>query len=115
MFAWGAGGSACSIYMSGNIPDETNQWVGTNVGSYQNEDYDAACLLPDLTEEDAREIFAEELPAIPLYFNISAAVSDTKICGISDKIGSRSVLWNMEKFSRSETPCAVSQWNDIYQ
>ena len=115
MFAWAAGGKACSIYMSDQIPDETNHWVGTNAGSFQDEDYDAACLLPDHSPDDAGMIYADKLPAIPLYFNISVSVSGTKICGISDKIGSRSVLWNMEKFSRSEEPCAVSQWNNIYQ
>lgn len=115
MFAWGAGGRACSVYMSDQIPDETNHWVGTNVGSYQNEDYDAACLVPGAGAADTREIFADSLPAIPLYFNISAAVSATNICGMADKIGSRSVLWNMEQFSRAESPCAVSQWNNIYQ
>ncbi len=115
MFAWAAGGRACQIYMGSQIPDETNHWVGTNVGAYQNEDYDSACLLPDHSTADVREIYADELPAIPLYFNILVSASGTKICGVSDKIGSRSVLWNMEKFSRSEDTCAVSQWNDIYQ
>ncbi len=115
MFAWAAGSRACSVYMSDQIPNETNHWVGTNVGSYQNEDYDTACLLPDLSTGDAREIYADTLPAIPLYFNISVSISGRNICGISDRIGSRSVLWNMEQFSRSEDPCAVSQWNDIYR
>lgn len=114
MFAWSAGSNPCGIYVSGRIPNEVNHWVGTNVGSYENEDYDQACLLPGLTETDAGQIFAEELPVIPLYFNINAAVSANNICGINNRIGSRSVLWNMEQFSRSETSCAVSQWVDIY-
>ena len=116
MFAWSAGSShACAVYMSDQIPDEANHWIGTNVGAYRNDAYDEACLLPDLTETDAGQIYAEELPAIPLYFNISIGVSDNHICGISDKIDSRSILWNMERFSRSEDRCAVSQWNDIYK
>ena len=114
MFAWAAGNSPCAIYLSDQIPNEINHWVGTNVGSYQNEDYDQACLLPEFSDLDPRQIYAEELPAIPLYFNISVAVSAVNICGISDTIGSRSILWNMEEFSRGETNCAVSQWNDIY-
>ena len=115
MFAWGAGKNPCEIYLSDQIPDQLNHWVGTNVGAYQNETYDEACLLPELTEADAGQIYAEELPAVPLYFNISIAVSANNICGIADRIGSRSVLWNMEQFSRSEDRCAVSQWKDIYQ
>ena len=115
MFAWGAGKNPCEIYLSDQIPDQLNHWVGTNVGAYQNEIYDEACLLPELTEADAGQIYADELPAVPLYFNISVAVSANNICGIADRIGSRSVLWNMEQFSRSEDRCAVSQWKDIYR
>lgn len=115
MFAWGAGKDPCEIYLSDQIPDQINHWVGTNVGAYKNENYDAACLLPDLTEDDVQQIFSEELPAIPLYFNITIAASANNICGISNRIGSRSVLWNMEQFSRSEENCAVSQWHNIYQ
>ena len=115
MFAWGAGKNPCEIYISDQIPDQLNHWVGTNVGAYQNETYDEACLLPDLTEDDAEQIYTEELPAIPLYFNITVAASANNICGVSNRIGSRSVLWNMEQFSRSEENCAVSQWNNIYQ
>lgn len=115
VFAWAAGSNACSIYMSDRIPTEINHWVGTNVGSYRNEAYDAACLIPEDTETSAGQIYAEELPVIPLYFNISVALSDKHICRIQDRIGSRSILWNMEEFTRSDTACAVSQWNNIYQ
>ncbi len=115
MFAWGAGKNPCEIYLSDQIPEQLNHWVGTNVGAYRNEFFDNACLLPKLTDEDAGRIYAEELPSVPLYFNISIAVSGNNICGISNRIGSRSVLWNMEQFSRSEERCAISQWQDIYQ
>ena len=115
VFGWAAGNHACSIYMSDQIPAETNHWVGTNVGGYRNEAYDEACLFPESTEPDAGQIYAEDLPVIPLYFNISTALSNNHICGIEDRIGSRSVLWNLEQFSRSDTACAVTQWNNIYQ
>ena len=115
MFAWAGGKDPCEIYVSSQIPSSENHWVGTNVGSYASEEYDDACLLADETETDAGKIFADDIPTIPLYFNISIAASSNHICGISDKIGSRSVLWNMEQFSRSEENCAVSQWNDIYK
>ena len=115
MFAWASGGNACFLYMSDRVPEAANHWVGTNVGGYRNEEYDAACLLPDTAEKDARQIYAEELPAVPLYFNISTGLSAVNICGIRDRIGSRSLLWNMEQFSRSADRCAVPQWNNIYQ
>ena len=115
MFAWAAGSDPCSIYLSDAVPNEINHWVGTNVGGYKNEEFDRACLYPEYSDADTRQIYVQELPALPLYFNISVAVSANNICGIADKIGSRSVLWNMEQFSRSETNCAVSQWKNIYQ
>lgn len=115
MFPWSSSSRPCTVYMSDSIPNESNHWVGTNVGSYQNSDFDEACLLPDYTEANTGKLFASELPAIPLYFNISTAVSTNFICGLADKTGSRSILWNLESLSRSETPCAVSQWNDIYR
>lgn len=115
MFAWAGGNHPCELYASNQIPSAENHWVGTNVGSYANEEYDDACLFPDMTETAAAELFAADLPTIPLYFNISIAASSNYICGISDRIDSRSVLWNMEQFSRSEENCAVSQWNDIYK
>ena len=115
MFAWSAAGRPCAVYRSDTIPDAENNWIGTNVGGYRNKDYDDACILPAFSDEDAGKIFAEELPAVPLYFNISIGISANNICGISDRIGSRSILWNMEGFSRSEDSCAVSQWNDIYR
>lgn len=114
MFSWAAGNAPCEIYISDQVPTTQNHWVGTNVGGYQNEAYDQACLLPEFSDADPGQIYAEELPAIPLYFNISIAVSANNICGITDRIGSRSILWNIEQFSRAETNCAVSQWNDIY-
>ena len=115
MFAWSAGKNPCEIYLSDQVPEQINHWVGTNVGAFQNETFDEACLLPELTEANAGQIYAEELPAVPLYFNISIAVSSNNICGIANRIGSRSVLWNMEQFSRSEDRCALSQWTNIYQ
>lgn len=115
MFAWAAGNSPCSIYLSDRVPAQLNHWVGTNVGGFKDEAYDRACLFPGSAEENAGSIYAEKMPAIPLYFNISVAVSANNICGISNRIGSRSVLWNMEQFTRSETNCAVSQWNNIYK
>ncbi len=114
MFTWSAAANPCSVYRSDLIPDAENNWIGTNVGGYRNLLYDDACMLPALAKSGAGKIYAEELPAIPLYFNITIGISANNICGVSDRIASRSILWNMESFSRSEDRCAVSQWHDIY-
>ena len=110
MFSWASGYRPCSLYLSTKIPSEENHWVGTNVGGYSSEEYDEACLYGD-----AAAVYAEELPALPLYFNISIGASTNNICGLADTIGSRSLLWNIESLSRSDTACAVSQWHNIYE
>ncbi len=110
MFSWASGYRPCSLYLSTKIPSEENHWVGTNVGGYSSEEYDEACLYGD-----ASAVYAEELPALPLYFNISIGASNNNICGLADTIGSRSLLWNIESLSRSDTACAVSQWHNIYE
>ncbi len=110
MFSWASGYRPCSLYLSTKIPAAENHWVGTNVGGFASEEYDEACLYGN-----AAEIYAQELPALPLYFNISIGASANNISGIADSIGSRSMLWNIESLSRCETDCAVSQWHNIYE
>lgn len=125
LFAWsGAEQFPCSLYSSAQIPDEENRWIGMNIGGYQSEEYDRACnaalrsslLSPESRENQAlvQSIYAGDLPVIPLYFNFTIAASDSNICGLKNAAGTRSFLWNIESLSSSDTPCAVSQWQNIY-
>ena len=125
MFGWsGADQFPCSIYLSRQIPNEKNSWIGTNVGGYQSKDYDRLCgaasvsnlFSPEKRDEQwaVQQIYAADLPVIPLYFNFSIAVSNINTCGIRNESGTRSLLWNLESLSFSEESCAVSQWNNIY-
>lgn len=112
LFSWSAmGDTPWSIYESCQIPTAENNWIGANVGGFNSETYETALQ----SGEGIIEAFTAEFPEIPLLFDLSIGASNNTTCGITDTIGSRSMLWNMESFTRSETPCAVSQWKNIYQ
>ena len=59
------------------IPNESNNWIGSNVTGYSSKEYDAACLaarraLPGQTGFSEAQIipqslFSLDMPAIPLY------------------------------------------------
>ena len=79
MFAWISSPENVPLTTLGSeqIPSEDNGWSGQNYTGYQNETVDQ--LLDDIEREldrDKREamwhelqtLYAEELPAIPLYF-----------------------------------------------
>ncbi|MGE5073353.1 MAG: ABC transporter substrate-binding protein, partial [Anaerolineae bacterium] len=97
----------CDWFVSSEIPTEDNHWVGTNVTGYQNPDYDAACQTARLAlpgeptyqsaYQQAQNIFATDLPAIPLYFRLKVAASRADVCHF-DLDPSANPLWNIEAF-----------------
>ena len=98
----------CDWFSVASIPNADNDWVGTNLSSYNNPDYDKACQNASFTlpnapsfEENYREtlrIYAEELPAIPLYPYLRVAASRADFCGFNLDPSSKSPLWNIEEF-----------------
>ena len=108
MITWFTGSDpACALYMSSQIPNEGNYWIGVNAGGYVNPAFDAACQsarqsrLDDLQAYQdghvaAQRIFVEELPAIPLFYSITAAASRVDLCGFTLDASTRSDLWNLE-------------------
>ncbi len=81
----------CYWYTQDAIPSAANGWLGINVSGYASETYDVLCrqayaLLPD----DARyletwgrlqQVFARELPVIPLYARPYLSVTQPDLCG----------------------------------
>ena len=82
-FAWAAGNyQPCRLFISDEIPglypSYPKGWGGVNAVGYNNANFNSACLevltsLPDSENylsslEDIREIFREDLPALPLFF-----------------------------------------------
>lgn len=97
----------CGWFSSGDIPSESNSWAGTNITGFRNEEYDSACRAAQSSmREDAsyltnyrrtQSIFAQELPAIPLYSRLRIAAARPDLCGF-DLDPSANPLWNIESF-----------------
>jgi peptide/nickel transport system substrate-binding protein len=95
----------CEHYLSSEIPDK-GRWHGSNVSSYSNPDYDAACqaalqALPGTAEyemyhKQAQAIFSEELPAIPLFVWPRIALARPHVLNFTLDATSPSELWNIE-------------------
>jgi ABC-type transport system substrate-binding protein len=117
IFAWPfTEQSACYLYLGNAIPGPDLSvyqygWGGWNISGYQNADYDAACnaALISLPGEpgygdakrQAQAIFAEQLPAIPLYFPYTAAAARADFCGFSAEAGSN-LLQAIETYGYAE-------------
>jgi peptide/nickel transport system substrate-binding protein len=124
-FAWlTAADPPCDLFTSDSIPGDPNVlnsdgkarfpqgWGGQNETGYSNPEYDQACwaareALPEMPEYvenhlKAQEIFARDLPVIPLYLRIKFAISRPDFCGMSFDPTSPSELWNIESFDYGE-------------
>lgn len=106
-FAWSVDSQTpCYLYESSQVPNANNHWVGANVSGYSSPEFDAACsaarsVLPDqpgYQEKSAavQQLFAKELPAIPLYFQLKIDAARPDLCGLSMDVTARSALWNIE-------------------
>jgi peptide/nickel transport system substrate-binding protein len=109
-FSWDIGArSPCFLYTSGHIPTAANHWVGENITGYSNPAFDAACqnalaLLPGQAgyqeaQAKVQEVFANDLPVIPLYLDLQVAAVKEGLCGLKMDPTTRSALWNIEAFS----------------
>lgn len=107
--AWQAGQRIpCDLFTTTQIPDTSNQWIGINLGAYSNPAYDDACRQAQSTNFDTaadlaaaanvQRIFADELPAIPLYFHLKVSAIRPDFCGLDMDVTSRSALFGIEQF-----------------
>ena len=102
----------CNWFTNQEIPTASNSWIGTNLTGYKNPEYDVACratnfALPDEQEyidtyRQTQVIFADELPAIPLYYRLRVAAARPDFCGF-DLDPTANPLWNIEAFDMGET------------
>ena len=114
-FAMGNTGieSPCDWFTSPEVPNAANHWVGTNVSGYSNPAFDESCSsasqsLPDETihldsYRQAQSIFAQDLPAIPLYWRVKVAAARYDFCNFSLDPTAASSLWNIENFDSGKT------------
>jgi peptide/nickel transport system substrate-binding protein len=112
-FGWAASITPpCFLYTSAEIPGPYPQypkgWGGANDSGYSNPDFDQACrvvlsTLPDLPESQAahyqaQAIFAEDLPAIPLYLRAKIIAARPDVCALNVDPSAESDLWDLEHF-----------------
>jgi peptide/nickel transport system substrate-binding protein len=107
MFSWESGARpACQLYIGAQAPAAANRWTGANVTGFADPAFDAACqsalsAMPDQADYAARvrgaeRLFAEDLPAIPLYYQLKIAISRPDLCGLDLDLSARSLLSNLE-------------------
>ena len=98
----------CDWFTTASIPNLGNDWVGENLSGFSNKIYDIACKNASFTlpndstyKENYQEtlaIYAEELPAIPLYPYLRVTASRADFCGFDLNPSSKNPLWNVEEF-----------------
>ncbi|MEX2144467.1 MAG: ABC transporter substrate-binding protein [Anaerolineales bacterium] len=116
-FAWPFGEQpACYLYLGEAIPGEDLSvfkygWGGWNLGGYTSAEFDAACQaalrsLPGEAgygeaERQVQAIFAEQLPALPLFVPYEASATRADFCGFSAEAGSE-LLQGLESYGYGE-------------
>lgn len=107
----------CALYTSREIPGPYPQypkgWGGANPGGYGNSLYDQVChrantALPEsaafrAAHEQAQAIFAEDLPALPLYVRPRLVVTRPDFCSVQEEVSVESPLWNLEALDYGAT------------
>jgi len=114
-FTWQAGrDTPCFLYTADQIPNGANMWVGTNITGYQNPIYDQACGLAQQKQpvdqtvymeanQKTQQIFVEDMPVLPLYYQLKIAASRPDFCGLDSlDVSSRSILRGLEAFNYDE-------------
>ena len=108
-FAWLTGVEPpCDLYLTEQWPGEENGWAGQNDPGYTNPEYDAICnaalqSLPGTSEYTdnhlkAQEIFAEDLPVVPLYLRLKIAAARPQVSGFIMDPTANSEIFNIENF-----------------
>jgi peptide/nickel transport system substrate-binding protein len=99
----------CGLYLTQHIPGPTdggfNGWQGVNVSGWSNEAYDAACnqalaTLPGTSgyveaHQEAMRIFAQELPAMPLFTRMRLAAVTPDVLNFQLDPTQTPAVWNV--------------------
>jgi len=120
-FAWLTGEiPPCELFLSENIPGDPEMrnpdgsqrfpkgWEGSNNSGYSSPEYDLACKAalaalpgqPGYIENHmlAQEIFARDLPLVPLYQRIKVTAARADMCGYWMDATAKSDTWNIEEY-----------------
>jgi peptide/nickel transport system substrate-binding protein len=113
-FAWLTGVEPpCDLYLTEQIPGEDTEvypagWGGANNSGYSSAEFDTTCKaalqsLPGQASYDenhlkAQEIFASDLPVVPLYLRLKLAATRPDMCNFVMDPTANSEMWNVEEF-----------------
>jgi peptide/nickel transport system substrate-binding protein len=78
----------CKYYLSPQIPDEENFWIGTNIAGLSDEGFDQSCTkaalaLPDEFPDavsSAEQNYLSLMPSIPLFSMPQVVVASSNVC-----------------------------------
>ena len=116
-FGWiSAAQPPCYLYTTDEIPGpypgSPKGWGGANASGYSSPAFDLACQQaltqpPDLpayaaAQAQAQAIFAEDLPAIPLYLRPKLVAMRPDLCNVLVDPSVDSALWNVELFNEGD-------------
>ncbi len=98
----------CDLYRSSRIP-QSGQWGDLNMAGFRSAAFDAACIQA-VTALDgasrqafhklAQQIYAAELPSLPLFARDRLLVHRPEILGVILDATARSEMWNVENFDK---------------
>ncbi len=100
-----------SLWTAKNIPTKENGWLGQNRAGWNNSEnerlYKEITMTLDKKKRIAllhrqQEIWAEELPAIPLYYRVDISAVKKGLQNWSPTGTSYPLTWNIEKWAWSE-------------
>jgi peptide/nickel transport system substrate-binding protein len=106
----------CSLFLSeeipGPFPAHLKGWGGANAAGYNNPEFDEACKAATSMQAEreetvaahmrAQDIFAEDLPSIPLYLHTRYMAARADFCGIETLLTPGSALANLEMLAYGE-------------
>ena len=92
-----------TLYRGDKIPSPSNNWQGQNYAGLRNDELTRLAIegekALDLKKrigilQKVQEIFAEQLPAIPLYFRVNSSVTDKRLRNWKPTGTSYPTSWN---------------------
>lgn len=110
--SWQSGeGSPCFLYLSSQIPNASNHWLGVNLSGFSDPEYDRLCRAAldanpneiesyQSAQRAVQEYYLQALPSVPLYFSLDLVAARPDICGLAPDRSSRSDIWNLEALDR---------------
>ncbi|MFM8322311.1 MAG: ABC transporter substrate-binding protein [Chloroflexota bacterium] len=103
----------CGLYTTAEIPGPYPQyprgWGGANAAGYSSPEFDRLCRQAQLAlpgsdayrqaHAAAQAVFAEDLPALPLYARLKLAAARPDFCSLGTVPAAENYLYNLESLS----------------